>query len=422
MTIPQLSNDLLIHSGAMVDAHGLQSPGALLIKDGKIAAAGSPQEIGEIKGVTSISCPGEVVMPGLVNAHAHLDLTSIGPVGADEGFSKWLDHIRIARPKDNSSIAEAVHAGVKASYAGGTIGIGDISGAQSWTPFEALSESYLLGTSWIEVFGIAAREKAGIQTIKSVVEKAAQCPQGKIRPGLSPHAPTSCGLELYRYAAGSGIPLATHLAESIEEIDFTRSGEGPMKDLLVDLGIWRDGTDPYGGHPIDVLSDVFSMGAWTIAHVNYPSLAGEAIEERQRRIARMSSWNAVIAYCPRASAFFGHPHNGEPSHSWRDYLAAGIPVALGTDGMPCLDTPNRLSILDEMRWLAKHDGAHWRELMPMATIHGARSVGINPEWVDLKPGPIAGLVALPGEGDDPVANALARSEPFRWIGISNTYR
>ena len=84
--------------------------GKLFQSTGQIAAAGSPQEIGEIKGVTSISCPGEVVMPGLVNAHAHLDLTSIGPVGADEGFSKWLDHIRIARPKDNSSIAEAVHA------------------------------------------------------------------------------------------------------------------------------------------------------------------------------------------------------------------------------------------------------------------------------------------------------------------------
>ena len=420
MNIPQLPSNLLIHSEAMVDAHGLQSPGALLIKDGHIAAAGSPQEIGEVNGVTSISCPGEVLMPGLVNAHAHLDLTSIGPVGAENGFSEWLNDIRVARPTEPASIESAVQAGIEASISGGTVSIGDISGAQSWIPFETLSGSYLSGTSWIEVFGIAAREEAGIERMHSLLEKAAQYPIGRIRPGLSPHAPTSCGLELYRVAAASGIPLATHLAESIEELDFMRSGSGPMKQLLIDLGIWGDGIEPYGGHPIDVLSDVFSSGAWTIAHVNYPSLNNEPAEERQRRIDQLASWNAVIAYCPRASAFFGHPHNGEPAHSWRDYLAAGIPVALGTDGMPCLDTPGRLSIVDEMRWLAKNDGADWRELMPMATVHGAQAVGIDPALVDLTPGPVAGLVCVPGEGSDPVADAFSRSEPIRWIGLSNS--
>jgi len=419
ITIPRLSDNLLIHSGALVDAYSLHSPGAIYIKDGQIAAAGTPQEIGEIHGVTSISCPGEVIMPGFVNTHAHLDLTSIGPVGAEEGFSKWLDRIRMARPTEASSIAKAVHAGVQASLAGGTIGIGDISGAHSWAPFEALCQSYLSGTSWVEVFGIAAREDVGIEAIDEIIEKAAQYPHGNIRPGLSPHAPTSCGVEVYRHAARSGLPLATHLAESIEELDFMRFGKGPMKDLLVDLDIWGAGIPPHGAHPIDVLADACSMGAWTIAHVNYPSLAEEGPEERQRRIDLMSTWNAVIAYCPRASAFFGHPHGGEHSHPWRDFLEAGIPVALGTDGMPCLDTPDRLSILDEMRWLVTHNDAHWRELMPMATIHGARAVGIDPDCVDLKPGPIAGLLAVVGEGDDPVADAFSRKEPIRWIGISN---
>ncbi len=412
---PRLPENLLVHAGAIVDAHGISSPGAVLLKGGKIVASGSPQEVGEVSGIPHSLCPDAVIMPGLVNAHAHLDLTSIGPVDADEGFSKWLDQIRIRRPKDSADITSAVEAGVKASLAGGSVGIGDISGSQSWVPFEALSRSSLLGTSWIEVFGIANREQSGIEAVEAVIAKAKATPGGRIRPGISPHAPTSCGLEVYRRAANSGLPVATHLAESIEELDFTRCARGPMKDLLVDLDIWGDGIPAYGDHPIDLFSDIFSCGSWTLAHINYPSLASESDEERKRRIAIISKWNAVVAYCPRASAFFGHPHNHESPHPWREFLAAGIPLALGTDGMPCLDTPHQLSILDEMRWLAKNDGAHWRELLPMATVNGGASVGISPELLDLRPGPVAGLICVQGEGDDPVSDALSRDESPRWI-------
>ena len=68
-----------------------------------------------------------------------------------------------------------------------------------------------------------------------------------------------------------------------------------------------------------------------------------------------------------------------------------------------------------MRWLAKHDGARWDELLPMATIHGGASVGISPELLDLKPGPVAGVFCVMGEGEDPVGDALRRDEPPRWI-------
>ena len=59
----------------------------------------------------------------------------------------------------------------------------------------------------------------------------------------------------------------------------------------------------------------------TLAHINYPSLASESEEERERRIRIISEWNAVVAYCPRASAFFGHPHANEAPHPWREFLA-----------------------------------------------------------------------------------------------------
>lgn len=203
--------------------------------------------------------------------------------------------------------------------------------------------------------------------------------------------------------------MATHIAETLSEIEFCLTRKGACRALLEEFKLYSEEVTQLGEHPIDAFAELM-QAHWTIAHANYPSSPDETPEIRNRRIKRLAATGATVAYCPRASEFFGHEH-----HPWREYLRAGVPVALGTDSICCLDTPDRISVLDEMRWLARNDGATCAELLPMATHEGARVVGMDPEHVEFSPGPLAGLIKIPGEGDDPVADAMRRDDAPEWV-------
>ena len=80
----------LIHANVVADAHRVISPGAILLDGARIVEVGSPQSIGPVADASLESRPREMILPGLVNAHVHLDLTALGPISCDEGFPKWL--------------------------------------------------------------------------------------------------------------------------------------------------------------------------------------------------------------------------------------------------------------------------------------------------------------------------------------------
>ena len=146
-------------------------------------------------------------------------------------------------------------------------------------------------------------------------------------------------------------------------------------------------------------------------HLNY-------IEPRHVPLLKASG--ATVVYCPRASAFFGHPHGGAPAHAWREMLAAGIPVALGTDGRPCLlgegVAAERLSILDDILHLQRTCGVRLEEWLPMATLHGAVSLGVSANLVSFQPGGTPGILALKLAPDDtPLLDEMA---PIQWISSS----
>ena len=151
-------------------------------------------------------------------------------------------------------------------------------------------------------------------------------------------------------------------------------------------------------------SNLRQMGA---AHVNYADPAHLAVLQG----ARVS-----VAYCPRASVYFGHVE-----HPYRVMLEAGVNVALGTDGLPCLDTPDRISVLDEMRLLARRGGVTSRALLAMGTVNGAVALGFDPARVTLAPGvETAGVLAVPidaGSGD-PLDRALHGTSAPEWLASS----
>lgn len=360
---------------------------------------------------------GAVLIPGLVNAHTHLDLSHLGPQRHDpaEGFVAWVDRIRHGRRADDAGIAESARMGARLCLAGATVAVGDIAGAPagrpSLAPLRELRASGLIGVSYLEYFGIGAGEASVRQRVEAALEGAVADAAG-VRLGLQPHASNTIGIDLYRWsvelALGAGLPICTHLAETLEERQFVAQGAGPQRDFLERLGLWEQRLLEdigRGQTPVERLGPCIERGLRTLAHVN------DATDADIDLLARAG---ATVIYCPRAAAYFGAPGVLGP-HRYRDMLGAGVRVALGTDSLVNLPPEAAgdagISVWDEMRLLRQRDGAGGTPLLQMATTAGAAALGLDPDRFRFTPGAeLAGAaaVALPegGRSVDPIARAL----------------
>ncbi len=379
-----------------------------------------------------------VLVPALVNAHAHLDLTHIGPQPhtPDDGFVAWVDMVREGRVGDDDEIAASVSRGIELSIRGGTAAIGDIAGAPAGVPnlmpFKMLRASGLGGVSYLEFFAIGNREGTARDRISATLDAAladglfGPDPATSVRLGLQPHAPNTVAIASYLWAAARaramGMPLCTHLAETPEEIEFIANASGPQREMLERFGFWDDSTHAgRGEHPIAHLRPFLDACEGLsprplLVHVND---VGDQFDA-------LATSGASVAYCPRASAYFDAPVRLGP-HRYREMLAAGINVCLGTDSVVCLPPDQltgehaRLSVLDDMRLLRARDAADPALLLSMGTTRAASALGLDPGAFRLDPGPLAGLVAITSTGasSDPLGAALARGAPPEFLYLRN---
>jgi cytosine/adenosine deaminase-related metal-dependent hydrolase len=371
----------------------------------RVIRIGDPEPPERVAADLTIDLPGAVLIPGLVNAHTHLDLTALGPRAHDPdgGFVPWVDMVRRERPADQADIADAVRLGTEKSRAGGVVAVGDILGAPGGRPathgLEALRSGGLDGVGFVEVFGIGNRAGGAEERLDALALELAAfngTPGGPLRAGLQPHAPNTVSLRVYRRASElarvHGLRLATHLAETPEELAFIADASGPQRDLLERLGIWSDDELAdlgRGRHPVQHLASALEQAPFLVAHVN---------DADDAAIAMLARTGASVAYCPRASDYFGAPARLGP-HRYREMLEAGVNVCLGTDSIINLDTPDRISPLDDARLLFRRDGVAASLLLDMLTRRGARALGLDERRFLFRRGaPIAGLVAVPVPG------------------------
>jgi len=421
---------LRLDADAILDAQGMAAaPGSLLLRlqprepasdrlfnnvrraHITVLAAGSPAIVDAASSHLGTSNSerrirvGGTLTPAFVNAHTHLDLTHIGPTPHDPrlGFSPFVKLVVFNRRQDEQGIADSVRRGVELSLAGGVVAIGDICGQTRTGPtaaaWRALANCPVLGVGFLEYFGIGKGEQAAIDVMTRVIadldRNGSLSPTLPVRVGLQPHAPYSVSLRGYEFAvaqaARSKLPLATHLAETPEERRFIACGDGPKRTMLEDIGIWDDSELEFigrGQSPVAHLGALLARRPMLAVHLNDLSDAD---------IAALAASRATAAYCPRSSEYFGnHEHFGP--HRYRDLLAAGVDVALGTDSV--INLPSQagtdavgMSTLDEARRLFARDATDPRALLGMITTSGAAALHIDPARFTFTPGaPLAGLV------------------------------
>ena len=389
------------------------APGVLVLRGRTVVAAGSPESVGVPGGsVTWVDASDSAVIPALVNAHTHLDLTLVPRIPEPKHFFQWLGGVRSARLSMTADdVRQSVISGVQRLDAGGVAAVGDIAGTHALqASLAACSDMGLEGCVFEEVFGMGPRVPASLAALEAVTPAAAGGHAGRIRRGVQPHAPYSCDRRVFEAALRSGLPVSTHLAESVDERRFLADGSGPFRDLLESFGLW-DGTFSAGArHPIDWMAERLRAASAGPAERQTRVLCAHLNDVDDQSLALLATLPIDVAYCPRASEFFGHA-----GHRYRAMRAAGVNVCLGTDSALNLDTPDRISTVDDLRLLMRRDQLPLSDALEMATVAGARALGLDPSRWDFSLSPVAGVIAVAlGEHRAPADFGKTGTAP-RWL-------
>jgi len=389
--------------------------GGVVMSGGSIAAVAPGDELAmRFPSAIVHDLGSAVVLPGLVNAHVHLELSNHVPGPPPGRFVDWVMALirRTApagdEPSQAGAVTDAVQAGVDQCLRFGVTTVGDISRLCGLTR-PLLRSQPLRVVSYGEVAAMAQRRVLLEERLGIAADVSQAGP--RLRGGISPHAPYSVEPDGYRRClAVSGerhLPLATHLAETPDEAAFLREHAGPLRELWEFLGAWDSQVPRFDGGPIRLMHSLGLLDRRDalLAHVNYCD------DAEMDLLASVGAGGASVVYCPRTHAYFGHP-----SHRWREMLARGVNVAVGTDS--CASSPD-LNLVDDLRLLHRlAPDVPAISLWEMATIRAARAIGMEGEVGSLMPGMAADCVVFPVEGDEPLVEVLAEEvKPVAvWVG------
>jgi cytosine/adenosine deaminase-related metal-dependent hydrolase len=372
--------------------------GWVTIDGPRIVAVGSGRGEGEV-----LDLGNAAILPGLVNAHAHLDFSGLdAPLGEPGiGFVDWIRRVMEYRRTEDRS-ADPILRGLAESMRYGVTAIGDVA-----QPILAKPQAVDMALTIFQELIAPTRERivAALTLANNHLSYfSSPSHSSHISLGLSPHAPFSVHPELLSaivaLSASKKIPLAMHLAESREEMDLLRYGTGPLRMFLEEIGAWDATAIQPGIRVLGYLKSLASAHRALIIHGNY--LDDEEIAFLGSKHERMAA-----VYCPRTHDWFAR---GE--YPLQKMLAAGVVVALGTDGRG--SSPD-LSLLAEMRHAARrHPGVGLDRILRMGTLDGAKALGQERDVGSLERGKQADLaiVALPDrEVADPYALLFDSEEP-----------
>jgi cytosine/adenosine deaminase-related metal-dependent hydrolase len=420
----------------------------VVVAAGRIAALGELAELRRDHGELPILGAHHkgVVLPGLVNAHTHLELSYQSRDTLDTThFTRWVSSLIAAYPAPEHQeevVRSAARKGATDSLAAGVTTVGDISRHVHWTrdTFAQMGRESSASVPRIVSFGEVValgktRDKieerlaialgrtsgngaplespspgdGGMETARDAVLPLTP---GHPIIGISPHAPYTIEGPALRAVVRAAIihraPICIHLAELAEETDFLRDLSGPLGrdwDLMQKMDILDDAIPQFDGGPVrwaqrwGLLIKESRDFPTLLAHVNYCDV-GE--------LSQLATHACSVVYCPRTHEYFRHP-----PHRYREMLEWQVNVCLGTDSLA--SNPD-LNVLKEAQLLHTRDDLLAYLALDMITRRAALALGILDQVGTLAPGKQADFSLYPlesaaGATADALAQALLRSAP-----------
>jgi cytosine/adenosine deaminase-related metal-dependent hydrolase len=382
--------------------------GWVAVDRGRITALGRADRV---KRETTVDLGSVAILPGLVNAHTHLELSYLrDQVPPAREFVSWVRAVvaaRRERPDPRSpEVMQAVEEGIAEAVRCGTALVGDIT--NTLVTFEPLTRSPLAGVVFYELIRFNAPDP------RTFVDQA--CRQldaleetDRVRTSLAAHAPYSVAPLVFRAIRravdlDAFAPCSVHVSESAEEVEFIQTGGGAWRSFLEDVGAWDPRWMPPGVSPVQFLDESGFLDARV--------LAVHGVQMTPADLARLAARGSTLVSCPRSN---GHTGAGAPPIA--EFYASGVRVAIGTDSLASAPDLSVFAELATMRALAPSVPAS--RLLDSATRQGARALGFDADYGTIEPGKQARLLAVSiPDGVDDVEEYLVsgvQPEQIQWL-------
>jgi cytosine/adenosine deaminase-related metal-dependent hydrolase len=355
--------------------------GWVAVADGRIAGVGDG---GDRPAITRDL--GDVaLLPGLVNAHTHLELSYLrNQVRSADTFIGWIRGVMAARRErpdpQAAEILDGVRSGIDEATGCGTALVGDIS--NTLVTVDPLRASTLGGVVFYELIRFNTPD-AGAFVRQSCEQIDRHAGGSNVQVSLAAHAPYSVSPGVFRAIRDAvdrrpTLPVSVHLSEAREEVEFMASGQGAWRAFLEEIGSWDPAWVAPAMSPVAFLDETGFLDARV--------LAVHGVQMTAADLALLASRDTTLVTCPRSNQYTGA---GVPPV--QAFYEAGVRVAVGTDSLASTPELNLFSELAELRRLAPSVAAS--TLLASATIQGARALGRDDDYGTLEAGKRSRLLA-----------------------------
>ena len=375
--------------------------GGVAIFDGRIIDVGKFDLIKTHNTGDVVDLGDRALLPGLINAHCHLDYTRLrGKIATQKSFTDWIHAINAEKAtlslKDYTA---SINEGFAEAKRFGTTTIANLTAFPELIP----KISPPIRTWWFaELIDVRSPERAN-----ELVDLAIQSLRQAANRGLAPHALFTASQDLYRrceeIALQKNILLTTHLAESREEMEMFHHASGPLYEFMKAIG--RPMNDCGNQTPLEMFLGAIGdsgLSNWLVAHLN-------ELTERDFELLEKSKTKFHVVHSPRSRDYFRHN-----SFEFDRLHSLGFNICLGTDS---LASNENLNLFDEMRAFQRNQpGASPDKIFEMVTINPALALHKENALGRIQAGFHADLIAIPCRSQATIFEQIIAFEgPVDWM-------